>query len=144
MREKKLTAVKTIRPVPSEFTALVDRRISAATAKKYGVTAIQDEANEVKHVYPYYTRDGVHIANKLRRRSTKGFLWEGESGHASLFGQQVFPAGSAKAITLVEGECDAMAAYEMQGSRFPVVSVKNAATAPRDCAENFEVLLQHS
>ena len=140
MEERKLTTVKTIRPVPSEFTALVDRRISAATAKKYSVTSVQDEANEVKHVYPYYTRDGVHIANKLRRRSTKGFLWEGESGHASLFGQQVFPAGSAKAITLVEGECDAMAAYEMQGSRFPVVSVKNAATAPRDCAENFEYL----
>ncbi len=140
VEEKKLTAVKTIRPIPKEFTDLADRRISAATAKKYGVTNDRDEANEVKHVYPYFTRDGVHIANKLRRRSVKGFLWEGESGQASLFGQQVFPAGSAKAITVVEGECDAMAAYEMQGSRYPVVSVKNAATAPRDAAENFEYL----
>jgi len=141
VREKKLTTnVKTIRPIPKEFTDLADRRISAATAKKYGVTNDRDESNEVKHVYPYYTRDGVHIANKLRRRSTKGFLWEGESSQAALFGQNVFPAGSAKAITIVEGECDALAAYEMQGSRYPVVSVKSAGQATKDAAENFEYL----
>lgn len=138
--KKPINNIKPIREIPKEFTALADRKISAATAQKYGVTNNSDETNEVKHVYPYYTRDGVHIANKLRRRSVKGFLWEGDQGPAALFGQQLFPAGSAKAITLVEGECDAMAAYEMQGSRYPVVSVKNAATAPRDCAENFEYL----
>ena len=140
MEQKPINNIKPIRPVPADFTALADRKISAATAAKYGVTNNPDETNEVKHVYPYYTRDGVHIANKLRRRSVKGFLWEGEQSQACLFGQNVFPAGSAKAITLVEGECDALAAYEMQGSRYPVVSVKNAATAPRDCAENFEYL----
>lgn len=138
--KKQINNIKPIRAIPKEFTALADRHISAPTAQKYGVTNNSDETNEVKHVYPYFTRDGVHIANKLRRRSVKGFLWEGDQGPASLFGQQLFPAGSAKAITLVEGECDAMAAYEMQGSRYPVVSVKNAATAPRDCAENFEYL----
>lgn len=138
MRTKQIK--QAIRPVATEFTDLHERKISGNTAKKYGVTNITDPANEVLHVYPYYTRDGVHIANKLRRRSVKGFLWEGESGQASLFGQQIFPAGSAKTITLVEGECDAMAGYEMFGSKFPVVSVKNAASAARDCAENFEYL----
>lgn len=140
-KEVETKKIKTdIRPIPTEFHALADRRISAATAKKYGVTVVQDEANEVKHVYPYYTRDGVHIANKLRRRSVKGFLWEGEVAQAALFGQTLFPAGSAKAITIVEGECDALAAYEMQGSRYPVVSVKSAGQATRDAAENFEYL----
>lgn len=138
--KKPINNIKAIRPIPAEFIALGDRRISEATAKKYGVTNIADETSEIKHVYPYFTRDGVHIANKLRRRSVKGFIWEGDQGPAALFGQNLFPSGSAKAITLVEGECDAMAAYEMQGSRYPVVSVKNAATAPRDCAENFEYL----
>jgi twinkle protein len=140
--KKPINNVKQIRPVPTEFTALGDRRISESTAKRYGVTNITDETSEVKHVYPYYTlgKQPVHVANKLRRRSTKGFSWEGESAQAGLFGHQLFPMGSAKAITVVEGECDALAAYEMQGSRFPVVSVKSASTAPRDCAEGFEYL----
>lgn len=129
-----------IRPVPEAFHALADRRISRDTAKRYGVTLIQDETSDVKHVYPYYNKDGYHAANKLRRRASKAFMWEGEAGQATLFGQQLFPPGSAKAITLVEGECDAMAAYEMQGSRYPVVSVHNAASAAKNCADNFEYL----
>lgn len=137
---KKTSNIKPIRPVPKDFTALADRHISEATARKYGVTNNRDEANEIKHVYPYFSKDGVHVANKLRRRSVKGFYWEGLDGQAVLFGAQLFPAGSAKAVTIVEGECDAMAGYEMQGSQYPVVSVKNAASAARDCAENFEYL----
>lgn len=129
-----------MRPLPDIYHALADRRISRETAKKYGVTAIQDENSDVKHVYPYYNKDGYHVANKLRRRTSKAFMWEGEAGQATLFGQALFPAGSAKAITLVEGECDAMAAYEMQGSRYPVVSVHSATAAAKNCAENFEYL----
>lgn len=138
--EAKKEYVKQIRAIPAEFTALGDRRISESTARKYSVTNISDENNEVKHVYPYYTVDGIHIANKLRRRSTKGFIWEGEVKQATLFGQQLFPKGSAKTITIVEGECDALAAYEMQGSRYPVVSVKSASEATNDCAKQFEYL----
>jgi twinkle protein len=128
-----------IRPLPDNFTELADRRISVHTARKFGVTNIPDEANVVKHVYPYYTKDGVHVANKLRTR-TKGFLWEGESGPSGLFGQQLFPAGSAKFITLVEGECDAMAAFELMGSRWPVVSVHSAPAASKNVADQFEYL----
>lgn len=129
-----------IRPIPKDFNPLTDRRISRETAAKYGVTYVQDENSEVKHVYPYFSADGIHVANKLRARFDKAFRWEGEAEHATLFGQHVFPAGSAKAITLVEGECDAMAAYEMFGSRYPVVSVHSAGAAPKNVAKNFEYL----
>lgn len=130
----------TFRPLPEVYHALVDRRISKDTAKKYGVTEIQDESSDVKHVYPYYDKNGYHTANKLRRRTSKGFMWEGHAQQSTLFGQNLFPAGSAKTITIVEGECDAMAAFEMQGSRYPVVSVHSAATAAKNCADNFEYL----
>lgn len=133
------TPVRPIRPVATEFTDLRERRISAATARKYGVTNINDPENEVLHVYPYY-HDGVHVANKIRTRSTKGFAWEGDVKATGLFGQNIFPAKSAKKITLVEGECDAMAAFEMMGSRYPVVSVKSANEASRNVAEQFEYL----
>jgi twinkle protein len=48
--------------------------------------------------------------------------------------------GSAKAITVVEGEYDAPSAFVLLGSRYPVVSVTNAATAVNDCIRNFEYL----
>lgn len=129
-----------MRSLPVEFPHLAERKIRGETAKKYQVTNITDQSNEVLHVYPYFNADGVHVANKVRRRSTKGFSWEGDESQAGLFGQNIFPAGCAKTITIVEGECDAMAAYEMFGSRYPVVSVKSASTAARDCAKNFEYL----
>lgn len=132
---------KSIHSVPDNFTDLADRHISAATARKYGVTNIPDEGVKVKHIYPYYDRSGIHVANKLRFRSGKDFVAEGPINECGLFGQQLFPAGSANAITLVEGECDAMAAFELQGSRYPCVSVRNGASgAAKDVADNFEYL----
>lgn len=46
-----------------------------------------------------------------------------------LFGMDKFPAGSAKSITIVEGEDDALAAYEMLGSKEVVVSLPSASIA---------------
>lgn len=115
--------------------ALADRGISRATAAKYGVTY----GGEGNHIYPYYNKTGRHIANK-QRTPEKKFPIEGVWAEATLFGQQLFPAGSAKFVTITEGECDAMAAYEMLGSKWPVVSVHSAGSAPKDVAENFEWL----
>jgi twinkle protein len=75
------------------------------------------------------------------RYADKEFSVEGDLKHSGLFGQQLYPAGSAKFITIVEGEYDAPAAYELMGSRWPVVSVRNGADgATRDVADNFEYL----
>lgn len=124
-----------IRPLPNEYVELKDRGISGATAKRFGVS-IQDG----EHTYPYFNGEGRHIANKIRRVYPKGFRWEGEAGQAALFGQNIFPPGNGGAITIVEGECDAMAAYEITGSRYPVVSVHSAASASKNVADNFEYL----
>lgn len=129
MKSTKLT------PIPQDFSALTDRRISKATAAKYGVTY----KAESSHIYPYFDSEGIHVANK-QRQPGKNFAIEGEWGRAGLFGQQLFEPGEAKFITLTEGECDAMAAYEMLGSRFPVVSVQSAGSAAKNVADNFEYL----
>lgn len=92
------------------------------------------------HTYFPYFNDNKHLASKVRHPD-KEFSVEGDIKHSGLFGQQLFPAGSAKFITLVEGEYDALAAYELMGSRWPVVSVRNGADgAARDVADNFEYL----
>ncbi len=133
-----LPALK-IRPLPVDFFPLSDRNITKATAEKYRVTVIQDPGENLRHVYPYFDKDGQHVSNKNRYKG-KGFSVEGELHRSTLFGQQLFPPKSAKAITITEGECDAMAAFEMQGSKYPCVSVKGASSAARDCKDNWEYL----
>lgn len=122
--------------MPESFSALEDRGINQKTAEKYKVSYIED--GPFVHHYPY-TRKGEYVASKKRKRETKGFAWAGDTGNLDLFGQGSFPAGCAPAITIVEGECDALAAYQMNGG-FPVVSVQSASTAERDVRSNFEYL----
>ena len=58
-----------------------------------------------------------------------------------MFGQQIVGDKGGKYITITEGECDAMAAYELLGSKWPVVSVKNgAAGAEKDVKNQIEFL----
>lgn len=125
-------------PIPETFVGLEDRGITAKSAAKYGVTYNSTPTNPMVHLYPY-TRDGSHVANKGRTRTKKDFRWQGDAKDLDLFGQSVFPAGCAKSITIVEGECDAMAAYQMNGG-FPVVSVQSASSAVKDVVRNFEYL----
>lgn len=117
-----------------DFKELTDRKISRASAEKYGIWRAGDTT-----YFPYFN-DGKHLSNKVRYPD-KEFSVEGDLKHSGLFGSQLFPAGSAKFITLVEGEYDAPAAFELMGSRWPVVSVRSGADgATKDVADNFEYL----
>ncbi len=129
-----------VRPLPSQYRPFTERGLSRDTVEKFRVTVFSNPDVDELALYPYFDADLNHVANKVRRRFKKGFRWEGDPSRALLFGQHLFPAGSAKAITLVEGQDDALAAYEMMGSKYPVVSVDSASSAPRDVARQFEYL----
>ena len=118
-----------------------DRKINKETCKHFGVTLKHDDTGkELNHYYPYHDASGVHCANKVRGRG-KSFIWEGSSREGTLFGQHTFGAGSAKAITVVEGELDALATYQLLGSRYPVVSVQNGAgNALKSCKSQYKYL----
>ena len=103
------------------FNELTDRKISLATAKKYGVKSTTKDGKIDKHYYPYF--NGHEFAGTKVRRQNKHFSWTGSAKEVGLFGETLFKAGG-KFITLTEGECDAMAAYELMGSKWPVVSIK--------------------
>ena len=95
------------------YHALTDRSISLDTAKKYGVRSVKDESGKIiEHHYPAYINN-EEVATKIRREN-KTFNWTGSPKGTGLFGQQIAQAGG-KYITITEGECDAMAAYELLG-----------------------------
>lgn len=122
---------------PGKFRDLLDRGLTKSTAQFYSVWV--NDANE--HVYPYFSRDQkTHLANKFRNTAIKGFMTQGDISKTGLFGQQLFPPGSAEQITITEGELDAMSVFQMTGSKYPAVSVKSSSSAPKDIADNFEYL----
>lgn len=134
---KEKLETKDIKAIGNTFKELTDRRISRASAEKFQIWRADDGTT----YFPYYHGDGrTHLSNKVRY-ADKEFSVEGDLKHSGLFGQQLFPAGSAKFITFVEGEYDAPAAFELMGSRWPVVSTRNGADgAAKDAADNFEYL----
>ena len=119
------------------YAAIADRGISKETAKKYGVQVSKaGNGSIVRHYYPYY--EGTELSGtKIRKTENKDFAWVGDGKKGDLFGQNLFSKGG-KYLTIVEGELDAMAAYQMQGSKYPVVSVKSGSSALKDCKESYE------
>lgn len=142
MSEKGLKTNK-ITPITDVFRAIPDRGLSKDAVEKFQIDVCMDESVDVAHRYPYF-KDGKHVGNKVRKRSEKAFYWQAETrddiNGCELFGQHLFPSGSARAITVVEGELDAAAAYTLTGSRYPCVSVCSAGSAVRDVRRNYEYL----
>jgi len=86
-------------------------------------------------VFPY-----AGGAEKHRLLAAKQFWAKGTISSAGLFGREKFAAGSAKAVTVTEGELDTLSAYQIFGSKYPVASVQSASTALRDCTKDYEWL----
>ena len=116
-----------------------DRRLTSDTCKKFGVKVIVKSGGIAQHIYPYYNKKGELCAQKIRTVEGKQFHCLGNMRQATLFGQNIFPA-KGRHIILCEGEVDCMSIYQMQGSKYPVVSIKDGASAIRNVKENYEYL----
>ena len=122
-------------PSDAFYAGFSARRITKATAEVYGV--VQNALDTV--YFPYHDKSCSLVAYK-KRTVDKSFVVEGEIKESTLFGQRLFNKGG-KFVTIVEGEFDALAAYQMLGSKYPVVSIKSGAQAAlRDCKANFDWL----
>ena len=121
------------------YGALTDRCISEDTAKKYGVRHVVNAANKVsQHIYPFFNGNEV-VGTKTRFVDNKNFSFAGTYEGTGLFGEQLFRNTGGKYLTIVEGECDAMAAYELMQSKWACVSLKRGASgAVKDIRESIE------
>lgn len=151
LQEKKRTRTA-LSPLPDAHRGFLERGLKKETIERYKVTVAKDDADFVAK-YPIFDIENNHVANKVRLPTTtvvkdgketekKNFTQEGDptNPNIGLFGRHAFPAGSAKFVTVVEGQDDAMAAYQIMGSKYPVVSVHSASSAERDVRKDFEYL----
>lgn len=85
--------------------------------------------------YPYNKGKGFKVRNTLK----KEFYTEGEMrGTSGIFGKELFAPGG-KAITLTEGENDAMAVFQMNGG-YAACSVRSAGSAVADCKADYDYI----
>ena len=121
--------------IKGEIRSIRDRNITSDTCKFYSVTQ-----NETQQFYPYANSDGSVVAAKARTVADKTFSVMGDWKSVCLFGQQLFPVGG-KTVTIHEGELDALAGFQMSGSKYAHVSVRNGAQAAlKDVKQAYEWL----
>lgn len=101
------------------------RGILKGTMEFFGVKTYDRDGEPNNHTYPY--PNGL---NKTRIFPKSFHVDNGFRGDM-LFGMDKFPAGSAQAVTICEGELDSMSAFQMLGSKYPVVSLPSATPSKK-------------
>lgn len=132
-------ARKPVNPNLTEYyEATVDpltaRGITEETCSKFGVRVGTYKGRRV-HFYPYY-RDNQVVACKVRDKD-KNFSFIGDTSNPPLFGMNLWSSG--KKIIVTEGEIDCLTVSQLQGNKWPTVSVPNGAGgAKKSLSKNLE------
>ncbi|RWN95145.1 MAG: DNA primase [Mesorhizobium sp.] len=104
--------------------ALVKRGISEETCRKWGYTTGEFKGQTVQ-IATYRDTSGTPVFQKVRFKN-KDFLALGDKKAAGLYGQHLWRDGG-KRIVVTEGEIDALSVSQVQGNKWPVVSLPNGA-----------------
>ena len=119
------------------FADLVKRGLQADICRKYGYWVGRVNGKMVQ-VADYKDEHGNLEGQKIRD-ADKNFSTKGKMGPNCLFGKHLFANG--KKIVLTEGEIDCLSVAQMQGGKYPVVSIPLGSKAARKAmAANYEYL----
>lgn len=133
-KRKPPTALLEGEPMP-----LPKRGLALETCRKWDYLCGVDKGGEPIQIATYYDASGQPCAQKIRY-ADKRMRFVGEPKKAGLFGAQLWPEGGKK-IVITEGEIDALSMSQVQGNKWPVVSVPNGSAAARkDLAKHLEYL----
>ena len=124
---------------------LVKRGLDKETVELFGYGYGHHKGSEVQ-VATYRNQRGKDVAQHLRYPD-KRFSWIGDTSDIQLWGQHLWRQNHGKETdifcVITEGEVDAMSVSQVQGNRFPVVSLPNGAqSANKYIAANIAWLRQ--
>lgn len=124
-----------VKPENARYEHYPHRSISQPTFEFYNVLTefVNDDPTRVAFVYP-------NKAIKFRSFNEKVFVSEGPMSEAGCFGTDKFDRASRDTITIVEGEYDALAVYEITRGNSAAISVRSASSAKRDCTRDYEYI----
>ena len=132
--------------IGGDYTALPARGLTEETCRKFRYTVGKAKHPKTKQLEPcqiatYCDDSGKPVAQKVRFRD-KAMLVLGDSKAVSklLYGRDLWRDGGKK-IVITEGEIDALSVSQLQGNKWPVVSIPlGAQGAARSIAANLEWL----
>lgn len=123
--------------ISGSYQDLIKRGIREDTCRKFGYQVGEYHGRTVQ-IAPYYDASGTLTAQKIRG-ADKSFSVLGSINNAQLFGAQLWNSG--KKIVVTEGEIDCLSVSQVQGNKWPVVSIPNGAQgAKKAVAKNLEYL----
>ena len=102
------------------YTALTKRGITEETCRKFDYQVTDSYRGRPQQIANYRNAEGLVIAQKIRD-ADKNFSILGEAKKMVLFGQHLWNSGRKLVIT--EGELDCMSVSQVQGNKWPVVSL---------------------
>jgi twinkle protein len=103
------------------------RGITQETCAKYGYYKTRINS-EMAQVACYYSDSGELLGQKVRFKD-KRFSVRGEVSDR-FFGQHLWPGGGKK-LVITEGEIDCLTVSQVQGNKYPVVSIPNGAKSAK-------------
>lgn len=116
------------------YKALAARGLMEDVCKQYGYWCgtIRGTTHQIAN---YYDQDHNLVAQKVRDRN-KEFFIAGSMPKDALFGRQLWTGG--KKIVVTEGEIDCLTVAQIQGGKYPVVSIpRGARDAKKTIAANY-------
>lgn len=131
--------------LPGHPQELRKRGLSEETCRKWGywVGRMGDTPVQIAN---YCDERGRPIAQKIRFPD-KDFRFIGDTKNVGLYGQHLWRDGG-KMVVVTEGEIDALSVSQLQGNKWPVVSVPNGAAGAHrslkkclDWLEKFETVV---
>lgn len=131
-RERNTRVSKDLLPV-GEVRALSRRGLTEETCAKWGYTTSEMGGQPVQ-VANYRNEVGRIVAQKVRFRN-KDFRFLGDAKEAGLYGQHLWRDGGRR-VVVTEGEIDAMTVSQIQGHKWPVVSLPSGAQSAKRALQN--------
>lgn len=118
---------------------LPKRGITEATCAKWGYLVGENKHGERVQIANYRDDTGRLVAQKLRTKD-KDFTVIGDGKGMPLYGRHLWRDAGRK-IVITEGEIDALTVSQLQGNKWPVVSLPNGAqSAAKTLRANLEYL----
>ena len=120
-----------------EFKGIPRRKITEETCRKFGYH-VAKRRGRTYQVANYRNTDRMLVAQKLRD-SKKEFSTIGSMGSKPLFGMHLWSSGRKLVIT--EGEIDCLTVSQVQGNKYPTVSIPTGSKAAKKVLQaNMEYL----
>lgn len=126
------TITRTKRPqmsniVHGEVRALTKRGITEDTCRKFNYAIGSVGGKNVQLANYYAPDDASTIVGQKLRTASKEFQWRGDAKAAGLYGQWLW-RDAGRMVVVTEGEIDALTVSQLQGNKWPVVSVPSGAS----------------